>query len=109
MKTPRVAFLLTVLLASACAVGPNQSSSSTPAQGSRRVLPIDAADLSDLTWLPSGWLVVGYNPTPSKPGRNIEVWRLRPDGSEFARIPMPSDSTCWQTEYLFPSALDDGR
>jgi WD40 repeat protein len=59
--------------------------------------------------LPNGWLVVGYDPSPSKSGRTAEVWRLRPDGSNFARIPIPSDPACWQTEYLFPSALQDGR
>jgi len=55
--------------------------------------------------LPSGWLVVSYDPSPSKPGRTVEVWRLRPDGSEFARIPMATDKACWQTVYVFPAAL----
>src|SRR5439155_7616304 len=77
--------------------------------GSPHALPVDRGDFFDLTWLPSGWLVVSYDPSPAKPGRTSEVWRLRPDGSSFARIPIPSDPACWQTEYLFPSALQDGR
>lgn len=100
--------LLTLLLLSACAVGTHPGSSPSVANGSRHVLPVDAGDFADLTWLPSGWLVVSYDPSPSRPGRTVEVWRLRPDGSGFARIPMPSDPACWQTVYGFPAAVQDG-
>jgi dipeptidyl aminopeptidase/acylaminoacyl peptidase len=109
MKVGPSAVLLTLLLSSACTVNAGTGSSPSVGQGSRHVLPIHTGDFSDLTWLPSGWLIISYDPNPSKPGRTTEVWRLRPSGSEFARIPIPSDSSCWQTVYLFPAALQDGR
>src|SRR2546429_9855072 len=109
MRTRTAVALSLILLSSGCSPGSSTRASPLVVPGSPHALPVDRGDFFDLTWLPSGWLVVSYDPSPAKPGRTSEVWRPRPDGSSVAGIPNPSGPTCSAIEYPFPSALQDGR
>ena len=42
-----------------------------------------------VAWLPSNWLVVHYEPVPRK--REYKLYRLRPDGTDFAQLPLGED------------------
>jgi len=69
-------------------------------------LPIPTGLYSGVAWLPAGWIVVEYSPGS---GSSSELWRLRPDGSDFERIPLTADPACRRTEYIDPTALPDGN
>ena len=59
-----------------------------------------------LAWLPSGWLVGEYE---AGEDWTYRLWRLRPDGSQFAPLPLDHDPACRLTRYLHATALPDGR
>jgi hypothetical protein len=67
-------------------------------------LPIPVGLYSGIAWFSDGWIVVEY---ASESGS--ELWRLRPDGSDFERIPLEGDPSCRRTEYTDPTALPDGN
>ena len=63
-----------------------------------------------IAWLPSDWLVVEYEPNPERLKHNPRLYRLRPDGTDFARLPLGPDPACSRgTWYQGPVALPDGR
>jgi hypothetical protein len=106
----RLAVLFPLLLAG-CAFGGCGSQSDGVRDAPRHTVPIKQAGgfFFDLAWLTNGWMLVGYEITPTKPGSLGEVWRFHPDGTGFKRVGLAQDATCRQTEYRFPSALPDGR
>lgn len=67
-------------------------------------LPTPAGLYSGVAWLPAGWIVVQYSP-----GSGSELWRMRPDGSNFERIPLTADRACRRAEYTDPTGLPDGN
>lgn len=80
--------------------------SSSPNSTTTRItrLPIPAGLYSGVAWLPNGWIVVEYSPESGS-----QLWRLRPDGSDFERLPLTADPAFRRTEYSDPTALPDGN
>jgi hypothetical protein len=61
-----------------------------------------------LAWLPSGWLVTGWEPKPLPDYTFDHIQRFRVDGARFSRIPLRKEKGCRRTHYQWPSALPDG-
>lgn len=97
--------LATALLLAACSASAASQVDLAPG----RRIPIPPATYDGLAWLPSGTIVLSYEEHPEAPGSSARLWRLRPDGSGFARLPLGADPDCRRTEYLEPTALADGR
>lgn len=71
-------------------------------------------EYSGLAWLPSGWLVTGYEPKevgyePGQPRPTWRLWRFRLDDGAFEQLPLGDDPRCFQTRFKDPSTLPDGR
>ena len=91
------------LLLTACSLLPSPGQPAAPVQ---RIAAPPGQYLS-VAWLPSDWLVVHYEPVPRK--WKYELYRLRPDGTAFAQLPLGEDPVCRLTRYAEPHALPDWR
>ena len=91
------------LLLTACTLLPPPDQPAAPEQ--RIAAPSGYYD--SVAWLPSNWLVVHYEPVPRK--REYKLYRLRPDGADFAQLPLGEDPACRLTRFVQPHALPDGR
>ena len=76
-----------------------------------RQVAVPAGRYTDIVWLPNNWLIVRYEPPRNRSSQrwNPQLYRLRPDGSAFAQLPLPQDPACRLTRYDDPVALADGR
>ena len=90
------------------AVLPGCSPLSRTAEAPVQRIAAPAGKYHQIAWLPSDWLVVGYE--PEELSFTSLLYRLRPDGTEFARLEPERDPTCTlNTRYHAPVALPDGR
>jgi hypothetical protein len=87
-------------------VGCRASELSTAEASATRV-HIPAGRFSGVAWLPQRQIVVAY--WPNQGGSFGQLWKVRPDGSGFSRIPMTSDHSCGRTGFSHPTASGDGR
>ena len=91
------------LLLTACSLLPPPDQPAAPVQ--RIAAPPGYYD--SVVWLPSNWLVVGYQVERRK--KTYQLYRLRPDGTAFTQLPLGEDPVCRLTRYVGPYALPDGR
>ena len=91
------------LLLTACSLLPPPDQPAVP--GRRIAAP--TGYYASVAWLPSNWLVVRYEPVPRE--KTYRLFRLRPDGSAFAHLPLGENPACRLTRYVQPHALPDWR
>ena len=72
-------------------------------------LPTPFGEYWGLAWLPNGWLVVNYEPSPEDQSPAFRLWRLRPDGTELTQLPLGNHPDCHLTKYQLSTILPDGR
>ena len=74
------------------------------------VIPSPTGSYGSLAWL-GDWIFVDYE-EELKDAFSARMWRLRPDGTEFEILDLPSESSCgsdWFKSVIAPSRLPDGR
>jgi hypothetical protein len=106
MQWGRGSILILVTLAMAgCAFGgppvaPGVTLSTVP-------LP-DDREATGVAWLERG-LVATLKPKNDVTMLTSRLWRLQPDGSEAAELPLPAHPGCTGQSFVYPSRLPDGR
>ena len=104
MSLRRALAALAGLLLTACSLLPSPDH---PAVSVQRIAA-PAGKYHRIAWLPRDWLVVEYE--PEELSFTDLLYRLRPDGTEFARLEPGRDLDCTRnTRYHDPVALPDGR
>ena len=90
------------------AVLPGCSPLSRTAEAPVQRIAAPAGKYHRIAWLPSDWLVVEYE--PEELSFTSLLYRLRPDGRDFARLEPGRDPACTRNaRYHRPVALPDGR
>lgn len=82
----------------------------TPVPHERLRLP--AGEYLNVAWLPDGTIAVNYVAVPENVQRQrlpLEIYRLRPDGTEVQVVPLPQQPSCVRTDYIVGGVLPDGR
>jgi hypothetical protein len=90
--------------------GGNTKMDLTPVPHKR--LPLPPGEYLNVAWLPDGTIAVNYVADPENVQRQmqpLEIYRLRPDGTEMRAISLPQQSGCVRTDYIVGGVLSDGR
>lgn len=82
-----------------------KSSDQIASQKLPRTLPVPPGLYAGVVWLNNGWIAVEYWTTTNGA---FSLWKLRPDDSEFGKIPLASDPSCHRTSFSDPIALPNG-
>lgn len=113
-------FPLTLMLSGCVGLSQPPSSTSMPRDDAnvdltpvpRERLPLPPGEYINVAWLPDGAIAVNYVADPGNIQRQtqpLEIYRLRPDGSEMRAIPLPQQPDCVRTHYIVEGVLPDGR
>jgi hypothetical protein len=107
-----VAALVVTATASGCISIVSPSTTPRASSGtSSVVVPTDASDFGDVTWLTANQLVVQRSSYTKERGiGDARLWQLHPDGSGLAELNLDeTGGACARLQLLRPDRLPDGR
>jgi WD40-like Beta Propeller Repeat len=108
----RIWGMVVLLVVGGCAPTPPKAATTDRADIQARFVPVhhDTGYFTEIAWPRANSLVVGFAAHPQDPGGSaLQIWQLRPDGTEFHQISLPTDRNCRRTKYRSPTPLHDGR